>query len=111
MKTIALEQAETRISEALKQQGQDEPIRLKTGSEATGLLLRVPEGMKDSDFDLVGWQEGPEGRFLVLFEAKLSVEHRSHSEPAHPVFGSCQGMLTIVSEDEDHLKDFEEYMK
>jgi prevent-host-death family protein len=28
----------------------------------------------------------------------------------HPVFGSCKGMLTIVSEDEEHLEDFKEYM-
>lgn len=27
-----------------------------------------------------------------------------------PRFGSCQGMLTIVAEDDEHLKDFEEYM-
>jgi antitoxin (DNA-binding transcriptional repressor) of toxin-antitoxin stability system len=27
-----------------------------------------------------------------------------------PRFGSCQGMLTIVAEDEDHLEDFKEYM-
>lgn len=24
--------------------------------------------------------------------------------------GLCKGMITIVSDDEDHLKDFEEYM-
>ena len=27
-----------------------------------------------------------------------------------PRFGNCKGMLTIVSEDNEHLKDFEEYM-
>lgn len=27
-----------------------------------------------------------------------------------PHFGSCEGMLTIISEDEDHLEDFKEYM-
>ncbi len=27
-----------------------------------------------------------------------------------PVFGSCKGMLTILAEDDDHLKDFGEYM-
>jgi prevent-host-death family protein len=27
-----------------------------------------------------------------------------------PVFGSGEGKLTIVSEDDDHLKDFAEYM-
>ena len=28
-----------------------------------------------------------------------------------PRFGSCKGMLTIVTEDEEHLKDFTEYMQ
>jgi antitoxin (DNA-binding transcriptional repressor) of toxin-antitoxin stability system len=27
-----------------------------------------------------------------------------------PQFGSCRGMLTIVAEDDEHLKDFKEYM-
>lgn len=27
-----------------------------------------------------------------------------------PVFGSCQGMLTIISEDDEYLEDFKEYM-
>ncbi|MEO8493529.1 MAG: hypothetical protein ABI614_00555 [Planctomycetota bacterium] len=27
-----------------------------------------------------------------------------------PVPGRCKGMLTIVSEDDDHLKDWAEYM-
>ena len=26
------------------------------------------------------------------------------------VFGSCRGMLTVVSDDDEHLNDFEEYM-
>ena len=25
-------------------------------------------------------------------------------------FGSCKGMLTIVTEDEEHVEDFKEYM-
>ncbi len=27
-----------------------------------------------------------------------------------PQFGACKGMLTIISEDDEHLKDFAEYM-
>jgi antitoxin (DNA-binding transcriptional repressor) of toxin-antitoxin stability system len=27
-----------------------------------------------------------------------------------PRFGSCQGMLTVVAEDDAHLEDFKEYM-
>jgi antitoxin (DNA-binding transcriptional repressor) of toxin-antitoxin stability system len=28
-----------------------------------------------------------------------------------PVFGSCKGMLTILSDDEEHLKDFDGYLE
>jgi antitoxin (DNA-binding transcriptional repressor) of toxin-antitoxin stability system len=27
-----------------------------------------------------------------------------------PIFGSCRGKLTIVTEDDEHLADFKEYM-
>jgi prevent-host-death family protein len=32
------------------------------------------------------------------------------AEAPHPVPGRCQGMLTIVAEDDEHLKDWAEYM-
>lgn len=28
----------------------------------------------------------------------------------HPIPGRCKGMLTIISDDDDHLKDWKEYM-
>jgi antitoxin (DNA-binding transcriptional repressor) of toxin-antitoxin stability system len=31
-------------------------------------------------------------------------------EKPHPVPGRCKGMLTIVAEDDEHLRDWEEYM-
>ena len=34
----------------------------------------------------------------------------SRTKRPTPVFGSCQGMLTILLEDDDHLADFAEYM-
>jgi antitoxin (DNA-binding transcriptional repressor) of toxin-antitoxin stability system len=34
----------------------------------------------------------------------------SSANKPRPIFGRCEGMLTIVSEDDEHLKDFEEYM-
>lgn len=30
--------------------------------------------------------------------------------PPHPLPGRCQGMLTILCEDDEHLKDWAEYM-
>jgi prevent-host-death family protein len=32
------------------------------------------------------------------------------AEKPHPVPGRGKGMLTIISEDDEHLKDFAEYM-
>jgi antitoxin (DNA-binding transcriptional repressor) of toxin-antitoxin stability system len=33
-----------------------------------------------------------------------------NAEKPRPVPGTAKGMLTILKEDEEHLKDFEEYM-
>ncbi len=111
MKTIALEQAGKRIAEALEQQRREDPILLTKGSDALGLLLRLPEGMKDSDVDGVFWLEEPTGRVLVIVQAKHGLPLEPEAARAEPVFGSCKGMLTVLSEDEELLKDFEEYMK
>jgi antitoxin (DNA-binding transcriptional repressor) of toxin-antitoxin stability system len=35
---------------------------------------------------------------------------RPLSSQPQPRFGSCQGKLTIVAEDDEHLQDFQEYM-
>jgi hypothetical protein len=110
MKAIALDQTDNRIAEALKQQQPEEPIILTEGTDAIGLLLKFPEGLKDSGIEAAYWLEGPAGLALVLIQAKNALGSGSGSEPGRPVFGSCQGMLTTVSEDDEHLKDFEEYM-
>jgi antitoxin (DNA-binding transcriptional repressor) of toxin-antitoxin stability system len=40
--------------------------------------------------------------------AKLVGQKRSVRKPRQP--GTCKGMLTVVSEDDEHLEDFKEYM-
>jgi len=40
--------------------------------------------------------------------AKLVGQGRPARKPRQP--GNCKGMLTIVSDDDEHLKDFTEYM-
>jgi hypothetical protein len=111
MKTIALEQVDQGIVQALKEQRREDPILLTKGADALGLLLRLPDGTKDSDVDGVFWLEQPMGRVLVIIQAKYGSDPGQEVGPAQSVFGSCKGMLTIVSEDDEHLKDFEEYMK
>jgi antitoxin (DNA-binding transcriptional repressor) of toxin-antitoxin stability system len=40
--------------------------------------------------------------------ARLTAEGLPKRAPRRP--GNCQGMITIVAEDDEHLKDFAEYM-
>ena len=40
--------------------------------------------------------------------ARLTAEGPPRRKPRQP--GNCKGMLTIVADDEEHLKDFAEYM-
>jgi hypothetical protein len=110
MKTIAIEQVDERLTVALEQQRREEPIVLTKGSDAIGLLLKLPEGTKDSDVDGAVWVEDPVGGVMVLILAKHGAVPAPVGGPGLPVFGSCRGMLTIISEDDEYLKDFEEYM-
>jgi prevent-host-death family protein len=41
--------------------------------------------------------------------AKLIGQRPSAQNPRVP--GNCKGMITLAVEDEEHLKDFEEYMR
>ena len=34
----------------------------------------------------------------------------ANGDKPRPIPGRCKGMLTIISDDDDHLKDFAEYM-
>jgi hypothetical protein len=94
MKTIALEQVGQPIAEALEQHRREEPILLTRGSDAIGLLLRLPEGTRPSDI-----------------EAKSSPRGGPETASGSPVFGSRTELLTIVAEDEEHLQDYEEYVR
>jgi antitoxin (DNA-binding transcriptional repressor) of toxin-antitoxin stability system len=40
--------------------------------------------------------------------ARLTAEGPPRRKPRRP--GNCKGMLTIVADDDEHLKDFAEYM-
>ncbi len=40
--------------------------------------------------------------------AKLVGEQTPKRKPRNP--GNCKGLMTIISDDDEHLKDFEEYM-
>ena len=113
MKTIPLEELDRRIADTLKEQSGDEAVLLTENSVASGLLLRVPKELINSKFDVAVCVDGPEGPVLVLVEVKpMTSSHRTAvAESARPQFGSCRGMLKVVAEDDEHLKDFDEYMR
>jgi antitoxin (DNA-binding transcriptional repressor) of toxin-antitoxin stability system len=55
-----------------------------------------------------------EGEELVITRdqepiARLLAQEKSKRRPRKA--GNCKGMLTIIADDEEHLKDFEEYMR
>ena len=50
------------------------------------------------------------GDELVVTENDKPVARLLPAISGTPVFGSCKGMLNIISEDNDHLEDFKEYM-
>jgi antitoxin (DNA-binding transcriptional repressor) of toxin-antitoxin stability system len=41
--------------------------------------------------------------------ARLVGERSARSRPRVP--GNCKGLINLLAEDEEHLKDFEEYMR
>ena len=52
------------------------------------------------------------GEEVVLLRDDQPVARLVGGPPAQPfpIPGRCQGMLTIVAEDEEHLKDWAEYL-
>ena len=52
------------------------------------------------------------GDEVVITENNRPVAQLSalRSEKPQPVFGRCQGMLTIISDDDEHLADWSEYL-
>jgi len=53
---------------------------------------------------------GPDDEVLIVQNQK-PIARLSVPQKRRPQFGNCKGMLTIVSEDDEHLKDFEDYME
>jgi hypothetical protein len=109
MKIIPLEQLEHHLGETLQGQSQEEPILLTRGDDALGLLLKLPDGTKGAEVQDACWLVSTSGMVGIV-----QVNHGDELAPSiplgKPVFGRCQGMLTAVAEDDEHLRDFVEYM-
>ncbi len=48
---------------------------------------------------------------VVVVQNRKPVARIVASKSGKPTFGSCKGLLTIVEDDDEHLKDFESYMQ
>ena len=107
MKLVALENLDARVADLLKRQEKEEPIVLTKDSTPIGLLLKMPDEMQHSKAGNAVWAVDAQGRIIVTFQVKPET---SNGSAGHPVFGSCRRMLSVVAEDDEHLKDFHEYM-
>ena len=47
---------------------------------------------------------------VVIVQNQHAVARIVLPQRGQPTFGNCKGMLTIVSDNDEHLKDFAEYM-
>lgn len=67
--------------------------------QAEGRLVEIIEKLRPGEEVVLTQNSRPVAR--LVGEAR---------EKPHPVLGRGKGMLTVISEDEEHLKDFAEYM-
>jgi antitoxin (DNA-binding transcriptional repressor) of toxin-antitoxin stability system len=53
-----------------------------------------------------------EGESVIITRDRQPVAHLvpPPAQRPQPQFGSCRGKLTVISEDEEHLRDFADYM-
>jgi prevent-host-death family protein len=71
-----------------------------TLEEAQAHLAELIERLQPGESLLITRSEKP--------VARLTAEESPQRKPRQP--GICKGMLTIVTDDDEHLKDFAEYV-
>ncbi len=111
MKTIPVEHLNEQLAKALEQQDEHEAIGLTKDAGTVGWLLRVPEAMRDTEAQGVFCGESPGGGVVFIVHARHVMRERPGADLRSPVFGAGRGSMTIVSDDEEHLEDFREYME
>lgn len=53
---------------------------------------------------------GPGDSIVIVRDNQPVAQLVPAPECRSPIFGSMKGMITIISDDDDHLEDFKEYM-
>jgi antitoxin (DNA-binding transcriptional repressor) of toxin-antitoxin stability system len=52
----------------------------------------------------------PGDELIITRDQQPVAQVKAIDEAAQPRFGSCQGKLAIIAEDDVHLEDFKDYM-
>jgi hypothetical protein len=108
MKKIPVDELNSRIADALKRTGEEEPVLLTEDSGVLGMLVPLPAQLNSGSFIWRVKVRLHEGEAWVFVHGR---EHHAHAHRRPSEFGRCRGMLTIVADDDEHLKDFDEYMR
>lgn len=110
--TIPIEQLGERLSKVLQGPDEHQAIELTKNADTVAWVVRIPQEIKENPHaDLVFDIEEPSGRLMTVHIQAKSQSSAPQRNSATPIFGAGRGTLTIVSEDDEHLKDFQEYMK
>jgi hypothetical protein len=109
MTTIPLDQGGEHLIDVLQRQPLQEPILLTHAAAPVGLILKLPGGVAQAE-DVI-WLDDQEGGVHAVIQLSTNAGQATEGIAAKPVFGSCQGMLQVLAEDDEHLQDFAEYMQ
>jgi len=106
MKSIPLTQIAGSLVDTLG--AVDQPIVLIKDAQAVAMVIPLPAGISEASVDS---QQAGQVQNYAASVVKPVNDSMSRELPwGTPIFGRCQGMLTIISEDDEHLKDFVDYM-
>jgi hypothetical protein len=108
MKSIAVETLGPELRESLLRQNREQALLLTKDARPVGLLVSLPQGLRDRGVDAVVWSETPDGPMHLVVQVMPT---GGDGVDGKPVFGSGRGMISVNAEDDDHVADFAEYMK
>ena len=103
---VTLEEAQQRLPELIAELPPGEEMRIQRDGVVIAMLVRNDQ---DRQPRKAGSAANTPHWMSPDFDAPME-EFRESTDNPLPQFGSCKGMLTIISDDDEHLKDFAEYM-
>ncbi len=100
MTTITLDQAQLHLREIIERQTADSELVITQDSRPLARLIPAAAPELPQPVFVRG-----RGKVIVVSEVG-----KQHALVSRPEPGLCKGMITVISEDDDHLQDFKEYM-